>query len=112
MERKEIVVENRRDRRGDTYNPTINVKSPTETRPVKAYNPTAYKSIVSESHERPNNIDDSSRPLPDLPNDQLEVEQQAIQRARAKKEYDDKKRKDDYSDPIFTDDDYDDDYNG
>lgn len=112
VERKEIVVENRRDRRGDTYNPTINVKSPTETRPVKAYNPTAYKSIVSESHERPNNIDDSSRPLPDLPNDQLEVEQQAIQRARAKKEYDDKKRKDDYSDPIFTDDDYDDDYNG
>lgn len=114
VERAERVVEARRERRGDDYNPTINVSVPKESRPVKAYNPTAYKSIVSESHESRNSIASSENPLPALQKDGMEQLQDNVQRARANKENAKQKKwtreNDEYSEPIM-DDDNDDDYN-
>lgn len=68
-----IKVEDRREARNADYNPTLNISAPKESRPVKAYDPNAYKTIMAESREQRNPIKESADQL-----DQLQHEQNLL----------------------------------
>jgi len=74
--RERAAMEQRREKEGAGYNPTLNVTAPKESRPVKAYDPTAYRSIVQESRER------SSSSTVVEERDVLQAEERAVNLAR------------------------------